>query len=53
MQNDFSIIVDVRFRLRNAMLAHSGPLRLETRINIAFSYDMSCVLQAQVQENCI
>ena len=44
--NDFYSYVT--FRLWNSMLALTGELRLQKRIAIAFSYDILCILQANV-----
>ena len=47
--NDFSTIADVPFRPYNSLLAPTGKLHLQTLMVIAFSYDILCVCQAQVE----
>ena len=47
--NDSSTVVDIPFQLYNTVLASTGKLHLQTCIAISFSYDISCVLQAQVE----
>ena len=45
--NDFSTVADLPFQIYNPELVLTGKLHLQTRIAIAFSYDILYILQAQ------
>ena len=43
--NDLFCVVDIPFQIQNPVLVLTGKLRLQTRLTIAFLYDIRCILK--------